>query len=540
MPPLAQVLRERRILLTGSTGFLGKVFLYGLLRWHPELDRIYLLIRGDRRSSLNRLRREILDSPVMGPLREELGERFDRYVEEKIAVVAGDITDPELAADREPLRRGTLDAVVHCAGLVNFEASLEKALSANTEGVANVIAFCRRVGASMIHVSTCYVAGGADGHRFEDDIPVNWCPNGRRNFDLTREIRDARAAIERVNAESHDHAHEAELRAGLDDDAEPRETAFEARRKQWVEERLKQVGRKRAMGWGWPNTYSYTKSLGEQLVLAARDQIDAAVVRPAVIESALADPFPGWNQGVNTSAPLTYMSGRGYRLYPARPDLVLDVIPVDLVARAMVPILAALLLKRHEPIYQLGTSDSNPLAMRRLVELTALANRRENRNGNGSLGRLARHLEAVVVSQNTYELGSSTLPRLLKNAAALARAALGDDSPRAKKLDERVQRLVEETDLARSLVEVYRPYIQDLIYTFHCRNIRALYARLDPGDARRHKFSPERIDWRDYWINVHMPGLRRHIFPQLDLHTRTRPRALHRHRSLLEMLDAAA
>ena len=82
MPQLAQVLRGRRILLTGSTGFLGKVFLYELLRWRPELDRIYLLIRGDRRSSLNRLRREILDSPVMGPLRDEFHpEHHPSYIE---------------------------------------------------------------------------------------------------------------------------------------------------------------------------------------------------------------------------------------------------------------------------------------------------------------------------------------------------------------------------------------------------------------------------------------------------------------------------
>src|SRR5271154_2354811 len=89
MPPLNDVFAKRRILLTGGTGFLGKVFLFLLLRSHPELERIYLLIRGDQRSSLSRLRREILDSPALGPLRERLGAHFDRYVEEKLAVVPG-------------------------------------------------------------------------------------------------------------------------------------------------------------------------------------------------------------------------------------------------------------------------------------------------------------------------------------------------------------------------------------------------------------------------------------------------------------------
>ena len=541
MPAIEQVLKGRRILLTGSTGFLGKVFLSILLRWHPEIERVYLLIRGDRRSSVGRFRREILDSPVFAPLREHLGDKFDRYIEEKIVVVPGDITnDGLLGEEAKPFKPGSLDAVVHSAGLVNFEASLEKAIEVNTTGVANVIAFCHKVGAAMMHVSTCYVAGIADGHRYEDDIPENWSPGGRKSFRLEHEIRDALAAIERVQAESRDQLRHAEFRGDEDEDGNHRESAVEHRRKQWVEERLKDVGRKRAQSWGWPNTYSYTKSLGEQLVLANRDTLDVAVVRPAVIESALRDPFPGWNQGVNTSAPLTYLAGRGYRFYPAKAELVLDVIPVDLAAHAMIPILGALLSRKHKPIYQLCTSDRNPLPMRRLVELTALSNRREHRKGTGTMRWLGPHLEAVVVSQNTYDLASERLPQILKQAAAFARSVVGEENQRAKQIESGIDKFKENTDLARELVEVYRPYIQELVYTFHATNIRALYASLKPADAERHPFRPDLIDWHDYWINIHLPGLRRHIFPQLDLHTRGRTNSLPRHRSLLDMLDRAA
>ena len=55
--------------------------------------------------------------------------------------------------------------------MVNFEASLEKAISVNTIGVANVIEYCKKQDAAMMHVSTCYAAGAADGHRYEDDFP---------------------------------------------------------------------------------------------------------------------------------------------------------------------------------------------------------------------------------------------------------------------------------------------------------------------------------------------------------------------------------
>src|SRR5271166_6383087 len=199
MPTLERVLTGKRILLTGATGFLGKTFLYVLLRHHPEIERIYLLIRGDKRSSQNRYQREVVNSPALEPLRSEMGARFERYLEDRIVVVPGDISEEGLlAASADPIKRGQIDAVVHCAGLVNFEASLEKALVANTLGVANVIEFCRKLDARLLHISTCYAAGSADGHRYEEDIPIDWCPDDRQtHFNVRREIGDARAAIDR-------------------------------------------------------------------------------------------------------------------------------------------------------------------------------------------------------------------------------------------------------------------------------------------------------------------------------------------------------
>ena len=130
MPPLEQILKGRRLLLTGGTGFLGKVFLYILLRSHPEIGRVYLLIRGDRRSSLNRFRREILDSQVFERLREHLGSRFEHLVEEKIAILPGDISEKGLFDEKETkLKHESFDAVVnvessHCYG--SMEAFLSE------------------------------------------------------------------------------------------------------------------------------------------------------------------------------------------------------------------------------------------------------------------------------------------------------------------------------------------------------------------------------------------------------------------------------
>ena len=42
--------------------------------------------------------------------------------------------------------------------------------------------------------------------------------------------------------------------------------------------------------------------------------------RPAIVESAVAFPTPGWNEGLNTSGPLAYFVGTWFRHLPARKD----------------------------------------------------------------------------------------------------------------------------------------------------------------------------------------------------------------------------
>src|SRR5690606_40898730 len=97
---------------------------------------------------------------------------------------------------------------------------------------------------------------------------------------------------------------------------------------------LVRAGMERSRHWGWPNTYCYTKSLGDQVIdLVSRETgLEFAIVRPAIVESALAFPFPGWNEGFTTTAPLTFLAMRGHRSFAARKGLVLDVVPVDLIA----------------------------------------------------------------------------------------------------------------------------------------------------------------------------------------------------------------
>jgi fatty acyl-CoA reductase len=57
----------------------------------------------------------------------------------------------------------------------------------------------------------------------------------------------------------------------------------------------------RARRFGWPNTYSFTKAMGDMLVENLRGNLPVVVLRPSIIESTLAEPFPGWMEGTRSS-----------------------------------------------------------------------------------------------------------------------------------------------------------------------------------------------------------------------------------------------
>src|SRR6185436_19714467 len=111
--------------------------------------------------------------------------------------------------------------------------------------------------------------------------------------------------------------------------------------------RLAELGRQRAAHWGWTNTYTYAKSLGEQII-AASEGLEWTIIRPAIIEAALRFPFAGWVEGGRTAAPLVLMARSGMRDWPVRRDAPLDVVPVDLVAAAILVASAVLLEGKQE------------------------------------------------------------------------------------------------------------------------------------------------------------------------------------------------
>ncbi len=560
-------LRGKTILLIGTTGFVGKVALCMLLDRYPDVGRVYCLVRpGAGNTAEQRFYKKVATSEAFRPLRARHGDAMETFLRSKIVAIPGDIgralcnfTDAQFD---EFAASGGVDVVLNSVGLVSFMPSLESALRINAQGAKNVLEVARRLKAKLVHVSTCYVAGQRDGEIWEDEPVVGYFPRQDdlrdRDFDANAEMADCQRIVDQVRDQSNDRAHISEFRekaaASLEeqrrdaDDENDLKLAVARERKLWMAQRLTELGMERALHWGWTNTYTYTKSLGEQVILADQEVV-ATIVRPAVVESSVKFPFPGWNEGFNTTAPLVYLVLKGHQSIPAGEDTALDVIPVDMVAAGMLLATAAILDGSHETVYQLGASDVNRVTSRRLTELTGLAVRAHWRKKADAgedewKNRLKMRLEGRRVSQQDFDRYSAPMMKKLADGAI---KLIDDKLPRwgAPRLEALAARAKDElTKISRftgqivELTDLFKPFNYDRDITFRCDRTRALWQRVTPEDQERLWWAPESIDWRAYWFGTHFAGLQEWVFPTLDDEFGPKPRSVYTYKELLELWRA--
>jgi long-chain acyl-CoA synthetase len=568
---VAETLRGKNICLIGATGFVGKVALSMFLHRYPELGKLFVVVRpGAGNSAEDRFFTKIVNSKPFEPVRQRYGKEFMDLLRDKVVPLPGDVGRPFCNFPDEQFeafeRVGGLDVMVNSAGLVTFTPSLESAIRINVTGAKSALDTARRAGAALLHVSTCFVAGRRDGTIWENEPIVGYFPRHDEllddDFDAVAEVEDCNRIIEQVRVRANDRAHISEFRElaaaqlreeGRDpDDASNLRLAVARQRKIWIHTRLTELGMERARYWGWTNTYTYTKSLGEQVILREAMQpggVRTAIVRPAVVESALRYPLPGWNEGFNTTAPLSYIALKGHRTLVASDKGALDIIPVDHVAAGMIGVTAALIDGSSDVVYQLGTSGVNPVRTRRLGELMGLANRRHYRAkakaGEDKLASYARaRLEVNVVSPATFRRVSAPQIRRLADATskAIERYVPTWGAPHlqayAERWQEELSKVSSFTGQVEQMIELFLPFTHDHEIYFRSDNMKKLFDRFTAADKQRLPWDIEAIDWRHYWMDVHFPGLQEHVFPVLDDEFGPKPPSVYTYKDLLELFTA--
>lgn len=501
---ITEALAGKTLLVTGSTGFLGKSVVEKLLRSVPDVGRIYLAIRSSaRRPAGERLQREILSSPAFARLKAELGEaEFARLAAAKLAVLEIDLGRDGLGLSDESVDRlRECQIVIHSAAAVEFDNPADLSAQTNLLGAARLVEALKQNGGRphLVHVSTAYVGGMLRGLVREElphDPGLNWRHEGKVMTSLRPAVEEESRRPEVLEKLGK----QARSRLG------PAGTPAQARqverlREKWVKDRLVERGRVHARSLGFTDIYAFTKAMAERAVTELRGEIPLSIVRPSIIESALAEPHPGWLEGFRMAEPIIFGFGRGMlQDFSGLPDSLLDIIPADYVVNAVLAVAASPPPPGEYRVYHAASGSRNPLRLRDMYEAS--------REFFGRHPLRDRWGQAVGTPTWTFpsrgELtarGKLALRAVEAAQQLVERLPLGANATRwSDDLTEQQARLERSLNLA----ELYGVYTEvDCVYD--TRNLIALSERLPEAERAIFPFDPATYDWHHYFQNVHMP-----------------------------------
>lgn len=472
------LLRGKKVLITGTTGFLGKVLLEKIIRDIPDVAGVTLLIRGNKKypKAMDRFRAEILTSSIFERLEETDAEGLNRFVAEKITCIGGEITEPQFGlsdADYQTLASNT-DVFINSAASVNFHEALDQALLINTFCLNNIADFSAVAGdIPVVQISTCYVNGYNNGiiaEGISKPAGIDIAADANGLYDVESIFR---ALQKKINAVRNTVRDKEKLAAALTD-----------------------LGLAEANAYGWGDTYTFTKWLGEQLILKRMLGKTLTILRPSVVESCLQSPKPGWIEGVKvTDAILLAYAREKVSFFPARKAGIVDIIPVDLVGNSVLLCAAETFAEPNQTrIYQCCSGTQNPLGVNRYVT-TICEEVRVNWKKYPRLARKEPKRKFIIVNKALF----ISAIKLAKMAFTLSdRLRLRSSQNKSKGLQ-----LVEST---LRLTSIYATYTSPR-YVFNSDKLMALAERMGSADKKLFPVDAALIDWDKYFKEIHVAGL---------------------------------
>ncbi|XP_071912461.1 fatty acyl-CoA reductase 2, chloroplastic-like [Coffea arabica] len=487
---ITNFLGGKTFLVTGATGFLGKVLVEKILRTAPDVHKIYILIKAKNKEvAIERVKNEIIEAELFECLRQTYGKSYQAFMLSKIVPVIGNVCEANLGLDEDTthMLAKEVDIIVNSAANTTFDERYDVALDINTGGPSRLMSFakqCHRI-QLFLQVSTAYVNGRRQGTVMEKPFSAG--------ESIARESLLFGADcifLPTLNVEDEIKL-VIESKQAIDDSV--------------LAQRMKSLGLERANKFGWQDTYVFTKAMGEMMIDSLRGDIPVVIIRPSVIESTYREPFPGWIEGSRMMDPVLLYYGKGQLSgFLADPNGVLDVVPADMVVNA---ILAAMAKhgeagKSGSNIYQIASSVVNPLVFKDLATLLY-----EHFNSSPCFDSKGKPIRVPKMELfRSMEDFSTHLRRDAISRSGLA-ASPHPGGKMSGKLESICRKSVEQAEYLANLYEPYTFYGG----RFDNSNTHLLMGYMSKEERRKFGFDVENIDWKDYISNIHIPGLRRHV-----------------------------
>ncbi|XP_017102762.2 fatty acyl-CoA reductase wat-like [Drosophila bipectinata] len=434
--------RNKTVFITGGTGFLGKVVIEKLLRT-TEVKKIYSLTREKRGKDIKE-RVEIWQSdPFFKTLLDTKPSAFDR-----VLAVAGNCLAPDLGLSEGDRRILTSEVqiVIHGAATVRFNEPLHVALAINTRASRLILQLARDMKqlVAYSHVSTTF------SNCVIFRVKEIFYPEH-----LTCGSDKVLAMSELVSPQVLD-------------------------------------GMESALKGSFPNTYTYTKALAEDVVLRESEGLPISVFRPAIITATWKDPVAGFIDNLYGPTAIGFGSGRGVlRLTNFKRNHRGNIVPVDFCANL---ILASLWHtanmyakiprnpKDHLPIYALAPTERNDLFSSDIAEI-------------GLNYRDKLPMTKMIWYPFCINIPS---PRLFSIFAFFYHTLPGYFFDLGLKISGRKPRLGKIYTKLHSGLAHLTYFLQNDFY-FDIKNSEQLLSLMSPEDRRLYDFDMNSVDWRDYF-----------------------------------------
>ncbi|XP_030845030.1 LOW QUALITY PROTEIN: fatty acyl-CoA reductase 1 [Strongylocentrotus purpuratus] len=302
----------KTLMITGATGFIGKVMLEKLMRCCPDIKKVFLLIRpksGQRAAAR-------IQEITAGLLFDKVREAQPNF-QSKLIAIDCDLTEPDLALKEEDIKtlQEETELAFHVAATVRFDEKLSLSLHLNVYATKKILQLAQGMKKLLVfqHVSTAYA--NCDRSRIEEVVyppPV-----------------DPYKMLDAV---------------------------------EWMSEDMIQTLTPKLLG-KRPNTYTFTKALAEYVVMEEGKGMPICITRPSIVGASWKEPFPGWIDNFNGPSGVFIAVGKGLlRTMIGDADAVVDISPVDFVVNAMIGATwhTGVHKPANIPIYNLVTSPVNP------------------------------------------------------------------------------------------------------------------------------------------------------------------------------------
>ncbi|XP_069383831.1 fatty acyl-CoA reductase 1 isoform X2 [Paralichthys olivaceus] len=438
----------KNVLITGATGFIGKVLLEKLLRSCPEVKTVFVMVR----SKAGQCPKDRIADMINCKLFERLQDEQPDFAV-KIVAVNSDLTLPELDLSKEDqsILAENVNVVFHCAATIRFNEPLKDAMQLNVLATQKMLALAHRMKQLevFLHISTAYA--NCDQELIEEVVyspPVDY----RRLIDT------------------------------LD----------------WMDDELVSALTPKLIG-ERPNTYTYTKALAEYLVQQEAGDINVAIVRPSIVGASWKEPFPGWIDNFNGPSGIFIAAGKGIlRTMRASNDAVADLVPVDVVINAT---LAAAWFSgsqrcnrpKNIMVYNCTTGGINPFhwgEVEYCINMTFKTNPLEQ-----AFRRPNVNLRSNPFTNQYWTAVSHTLPALLYDGYL----RLTGRKPRMMKTITRLHR-------AMMVLE----YFTSHSWVWNTDNVAMLLAQMSPEDKKVFNFDVRQLHWAEYMENYCM-GTKKYV-----------------------------